>query len=32
MSEDFLNKYCMHDVTCGQLGADDIDRDVVLCG
>lgn len=32
MSEDYLNKYCMHTATCGELTAKDIDRQVVLCG
>ena len=29
---DHLNDYCMHDSTCGQLRASDVDREVVLCG
>lgn len=29
---DYSNKYCMHTVTCGELRAKDIDKDVVLCG
>ena len=30
--ENFANKYCMHNATCGQLRAADIDKEVVLCG
>lgn len=30
--KDFKNMYCMHDVCCGELRANDIDRDVTLCG
>jgi aspartyl-tRNA synthetase len=29
---DYLNEYCMHDVTCGQLRAADVDREVTLTG
>ncbi len=29
---DYLNEYCMHDCTCGQLRAADVDRDVTLTG
>ena len=29
---DFMNEYCMHTATCGELRRDDIDREVVLTG
>ena len=29
---DFINEYCMHTATCGELRREDIDREVVLAG
>lgn len=29
---DFMNEYCMHTATCGELRREDIDREVVLAG
>ena len=29
---DYLNDYCMHDHTCGQLRASDVDSQVTLTG
>lgn len=29
---DYLNEYCMHTYTCGQLRADDVDTEVTLTG
>lgn len=29
---DFKNEYCMHDATCGELRASDVDREVTLAG
>ena len=29
---DYLNSYCMHTATCGELRIDDVDREVVLTG
>ena len=32
MAKDFMNMYCMHTKTCGELRAENIDEEVVLCG
>ncbi len=29
---DYLNEYCMHDTTCGQLRIEDVDKEVTLTG
>ena len=29
---DFMNEYCMHTATCGELRKGDVGREVVLCG
>ena len=29
---DYINEFCMHTATCGQLGLEDVDGEVVLCG
>ena len=29
---DYINDYCMHDHTCGQLRASDVDSQVTLTG
>ena len=29
---DYINEYCMHTATCGQLGLEDVGGEVVLCG
>ncbi|MCI8366317.1 MAG: aspartate--tRNA ligase [Eggerthellaceae bacterium] len=29
---DYINEYCMHTATCGQLGLQDVGGEVVLCG
>ena len=30
--QDFLNEYCIHTATCGELRKDDVAREVVLTG
>ena len=32
MPEDFLNEYCIHTATCGQLRREDVGREVALAG
>lgn len=29
---DYINEFCMHTATCGQLGLEDVGGEVVLCG
>ncbi|MBQ6452738.1 MAG: aspartate--tRNA ligase [Coriobacteriales bacterium] len=32
MSQDFINSFCLHSATCGELRKDAVGRDVTLCG
>ena len=29
---DYINEFCMHDATCGELRKSDVGREVTLCG